>query len=803
MPHITVCNQGTNTAFGSDIVVYASADPTIEPGPGSTDVDIGFASVPPLQAGECRAVLANLATPPGPQGEYFLGVVADLGNQVSELLEDNNTTVVGPFGFGFGPDLAVTQVNLPASADQPFTANVTVCNQGTAAASAHDLTLYASLDATIETPAVVPGTEDTFLGNAPVAGLNAGECSTVDVAASAPPSTGAFFVGAIVDEINAVIELLEGNNTTVAGPIGLGTGSDLVVRTLVVPTVLNGPGQTADVTVCNDGTAPSTPTDVLLSASVDQVITLPPALTDPQIGFAPVPALNPGECSTESPVVIEPAFSVPVGQAFVGATVDPSNFDSELVEVNNQRLVGPIGVGAGVELRVAAVSGPAFVGPGQEISVDVQVCNDGDQLSPPTDVALFASPDQVLDVRGLDPFIGTASTPAVPAAGCVDLVAPTFGFAGLVEGIWYLAAEVDPNQAVVELLEGNNGFVGSPVEVAVVFCGNGVVDPGEECDDGNFASGDGCNASCVAEFCGDGIVNNGGAEVCDDGNTTPYDGCSATCQPQGQLIGEVIQLSSDQTAGTWYPASFIASFTQPVVVGHTLSFAGGDPTHLRVRNVTSGGFEWQMEEWTYLDGNHTKETLPFLAVESGNHTLEDGTRIEAATVSVTDGWTSVTFSTPFAAAPVLLTGVMSANDTTAVVVRTRNVTAQGFDVRLQEEEGQDGTHAAETVAFAAMEAGVGGSAGIVFEARRTPDAVRHPWYRIDFSAPFSLAPVFLGNIDRFDGPDTAGLRYRNLLADRVEVKVEEEKSANSETNHTTETVSWAAWSAPGVLLTAP
>lgn len=54
----------------------------------------------------------------------------------------------------------------------------------------------------------------------------------------------------------------------------------------------------------------------------------------------------------------------------------------------------------------------------------------------------------------------------------------------------------------------------------------------EECDDGNTVDGDGCNASCQTEFCGDGIVNNGGAEECDDGNTVDGDGCSSTCKKE-------------------------------------------------------------------------------------------------------------------------------------------------------------------------------------------------------------------------------------------------------------------------------
>ena len=32
------------------------------------------------------------------------------------------------------------------------------------------------------------------------------------------------------------------------------------------------------------------------------------------------------------------------------------------------------------------------------------------------------------------------------------------------------------------------------------FCGDGKIDPGEECDDGNNENGDGCNANCMLEL---------------------------------------------------------------------------------------------------------------------------------------------------------------------------------------------------------------------------------------------------------------------------------------------------------------
>ncbi|MEM6955089.1 MAG: DUF4215 domain-containing protein [Myxococcota bacterium] len=59
-------------------------------------------------------------------------------------------------------------------------------------------------------------------------------------------------------------------------------------------------------------------------------------------------------------------------------------------------------------------------------------------------------------------------------------------------------------------------------------CGNGDLEGGEQCDDGNTDEGDGCSSACELEpFCGDGEV--GGDEVCDDGNNLSGDGCRSDC----------------------------------------------------------------------------------------------------------------------------------------------------------------------------------------------------------------------------------------------------------------------------------
>lgn len=83
-----------------------------------------------------------------------------------------------------------------------------------------------------------------------------------------------------------------------------------------------------------------------------------------------------------------------------------------------------------------------------------------------------------------------------------------------------------------EVCDDGNNFPGdgcSPDCQSDESCGNGIVDPGEQCDDGNNVSGDGCSSVCLIESgCGNGRLERG--EECDDGNLDDGDGCSSLCQ---------------------------------------------------------------------------------------------------------------------------------------------------------------------------------------------------------------------------------------------------------------------------------
>ena len=103
---------------------------------------------------------------------------------------------------------------------------------------------------------------------------------------------------------------------------------------------------------------------------------------------------------------------------------------------------------------------------------------------------------------------------------------------------------------IIDVPDGMGGDNSMPEPEAV--CGNGALEPGELCDDGNTSANDGCSADCLEQdpdfdcsvagqpckntvVCGNGVIE--GNELCDDGNTSASDGCSADCSSVEEGFG--------------------------------------------------------------------------------------------------------------------------------------------------------------------------------------------------------------------------------------------------------------------------
>lgn len=86
----------------------------------------------------------------------------------------------------------------------------------------------------------------------------------------------------------------------------------------------------------------------------------------------------------------------------------------------------------------------------------------------------------------------------------------------------------DQPRALLEI-SGRPCLIGINAERCnVEYCGDGVLQADEECDDGDEDEENGCNRACKLNTCGDGVIHRG-VEECDDGNDSNQDDCLNSC----------------------------------------------------------------------------------------------------------------------------------------------------------------------------------------------------------------------------------------------------------------------------------
>lgn len=143
------------------------------------------------------------------------------------------------------------------------------------------------------------------------------------------------------------------------------------------------------------------------------------------------------------------------------------------------------------------------------------------------------------------------------------------------------------------------------------ICGNGVVEYGEVCDDGNDIDTDACTNSCEPEMCGDGIVASD--EDCDDpsaATSCPYGTascmiCDATCHQidaTGNVCGDGVVATPDEVCddgntnacGTCNAACRV--FASAAATGYI---------------VAVGGTNLEAKTFTLNDGRHAATVFEF------------------------------------------------------------------------------------------------------------------------------------------------------------------------------------------------
>ncbi len=154
----------------------------------------------------------------------------------------------------------------------------------------------------------------------------------------------------------------------------------------------------------------------------------------------------------------------------------------------------------------------------------------------------------------------------------------------------------------------------------------------------------------------------------------------------------------------WSTVNLQTGFSQPVIIAGPPTYHDTDPGVVRLRQVGAQSFQARFQEWAYLDGTHSREKIPYLALEAGTWTMEDGSVWQAGTFTLdgTGKWKTVTFAKAFADVPVLFLTVQSSNGSDPVTVRARQLDAAGFEAALFEEESKMDGHTAEEIGYLAV-----------------------------------------------------------------------------------------------------
>ena len=264
--------------------------------------------------------------------------------------------------------------------------------------------------------------------------------------------------------------------------------------------------------------------------------------------------------------------------------------------------------------------------------------------------------------------------------------------------------------------------------------------------------------------------------------------CNTTLPPSALNI-EVGEVSINQN---WVRVLFDNKFSQPIVVAGPPTSNENEPVLVRIRKIDQKGFEVRLQEWDYQNQNHAAETFSYIVMEKGTFALNNGTRIEVGSFTGSSSFIKINLQQPYNSTPVILAQVITDNAAAAVTSRISNVNQTSFEYMLQEQEKNSASHPAETIGYIAWEPGKGEIDNIVYETGMTTKSIGDSWKELTFQTKFSELPFFIATMQTAAGVDPAAVRTTNMSITKTQIKIEEEKSKDSEVGHTGEVVGFLA-----------
>jgi len=322
--YVTVKNQGTGAGDGGWLDIWANQSSPAACGASGTT----WAAVGALSVGQSKTLSLSL-TAPASAGSYTCRAFVDSVCQTPESAEGNNqTTLTYTVATASAlPDFIVSSISFnPAQpiAGQPFTAYVTVKNQGAGPGDAKYLDVWVNQASPQSCGA--SGNQYQTVGI-----LAAGQSTTKTYNVTAPASGAPWIFRAFVDSGCQTTEANDGNNqTTVSYGANPVAQPDFLITSISLSPSNLKPGDkfTAFVTVKNQGTGSGDAGWLDVWANHPA----PAACSDPGDSYAAVGVLSPGQSKT----ITVANLTALAGNNTLRAFVDSTCQTTETSEANNQ-----------------------------------------------------------------------------------------------------------------------------------------------------------------------------------------------------------------------------------------------------------------------------------------------------------------------------------------------------------------------------------------------------------------------------------------------------------------------------------
>jgi hypothetical protein len=275
-----------------------------------------------------------------------------------------------------------------------------------------------------------------------------------------------------------------------------------------------------------------------------------------------------------------------------------------------------------------------------------------------------------------------------------------------------------------------------------------------------------------------------------------------------EIIAGRATLHNTNTTAEFSDVCFDQPFAETPLVFTLPTNDESAPNVIRIKNVTTTGFEIAQVQSQGTNSGSVPATIDFVAIVPGQYNLAGGARMDVVSFNTNTfqgkrfpedqrGYDDVNFSSSFSSAPAIIAAIQTMNNESGtppgaasmpfLATAIKNVGTTDFDFALERAESLSGTLThSEQVGYIAIDAGKTGQfmPGINYQSILTPDEITHSCSTYAISISPGGLPLVVGSQNRRDGGDGSWLQRCSLSNTSVGVKIDEDMDQDAERNHT-------------------